>query len=145
MDWRTLLPVAFISTLPGTLVGGWVSRHISLDIIKSEPKTLKNPTLNIMQEHLQEAQKFYPGTTGELFRNPYLAKIVVPRGREKLIFYIACAESYPKAPPTAVAAELMVENGSSHPLEYNAPIVHYWNSSYGFKDIIQEALQILVY
>jgi len=146
MDWRPVVAVALLGTLPGCLIGGIFSRRVSRDLIEAEPVALDNPALLTLNENLRAVEIEYPGASGKIFlgdtRN-YLAQVRVPRTNEDLLFYIACDEDYPRKPPVAVAVELALPDGRTHNLQYDAPIIYYWSNKYGLRHIIQEALQIL--
>lgn len=145
MDWRPVLAVALLATLPGVLAGGIFSRRVSRDLVEAEPVALDNPALVALNENLQAVEMEYPGATGQIFLGDkkYLAQVRVPRLGEDLLFYISCTEDYPRKPPQAVAVELALPDGRTHNLQYDAPIMYYWSNKYGLRHIIQEALQIL--
>jgi hypothetical protein len=146
MDWRPVISTALISTLPGTVLGGLVSWWLSQDIINAEPLPLKNKTLAVLNDNLEQVRAAYPGAEGRLFisdEEHYVAQVRVPRTSEEVMFYITCDDQYPRLPPSTVAIELVLRNGRTQTITYDAPIVHYWSSKYGLKHIIQEALQIL--
>lgn len=146
MDWRPVIAVALLGTLPGALIGGIFSRRISRDMIEAEPVALDNPALLTLNENLRAVELEYSGATGHIFlgdNKTYLAQVRVPRTNEDLVFYISCNEDYPRNPPAAVAVELALPDGRTHNLQYEAPIMYYWSNKYGLRHIIQEALQIL--
>lgn len=145
MDWRPVIAVALLATLPGVLAGGIFSRRVSQDLVEAEPVALDNPALVALNENLRAVELEYPGATGQIFMGDkkYLAQVRVPRLGEDLLFYVACTEDYPRKPPQAVAIELALPDGRTQNLQYDAPIVYYWSNKYGLRHIIQEALQIL--
>ncbi len=145
MDWRPVIAVALLATLPGVFAGAVFSRQVSRDLIEAEPVALDNPALVALNENLQAVELEYPGATGQIFLGDkkYLAQVRVPRLGEDLLFYVSCSEDYPRKPPQAVAIELALPDGRTQNLQYDAPIVYYWSNKYGLRHIIQEALQIL--
>lgn len=148
MDWRPVITAGLLGSLPGTLFGGLISWRLSRDIIAAEAVPIENPVLSVLSANLKDLQAQFPGTTGELFvtgNNQYAAKLRVPRTKENLIFYVICDDNYPKQPPTTIAIETELPNNETHPIPYDAPIVYYWDSKYGLRHIVQEALQVLVH
>lgn len=146
MDWRPVLLAGLVATLPGSLLGGLLSRRISRDLIENEPTLSHSRAVLLLNKHLDEVKQMYPKADGQVYisdENLYMATVRVPRTGEELVFYVSCDEEYPAKPPTAIAVELVLANGKTDNVRYEAPIVYYWNAKYGLRHIIEEALQIL--